>query len=346
MPVQRQIDELLAIRASEWLDVLPAASEEQLRGLEAWLGESKLHVQEFLEVAEVEFCLSGLDAARKHDVDAVLARIAPKVVPLRRRAEAASAQSSAVQPQPQSRWSSRWRVMALAASVAVLAILAAPHLSNPVSSSEYSTGIGEQRVVELEDRSVVTMNADSQMSVRLEKHAREVDMPRGEAIFQVSHDADRPFRVHTLSGVVQVVGTQFNVQSREDGRTRVSVLEGRVRVSSSSHELVLGAGEAADIAANGRIERRRNVDVSNAFAWREHRLVFENATLQEMVAEFNRQNRAVRLRLEGVSAEGGRYDAVFADSDPNALADLLSSEPGLTVERSSSEIVIRRRTGR
>jgi ferric-dicitrate binding protein FerR (iron transport regulator) len=67
------------------------------------------------------------------------------------------------------------------------------------------------------------------LRVRLEDLRREVDLGRGEALFQVAHDLRRPFRVHTRAGLVEAVGTQFNVYDRVNGDTRVSVLEGKVR---------------------------------------------------------------------------------------------------------------------
>src|SRR5688572_5456970 len=82
MQVQKQIDELLALRASEWLELLPDASEEQLHEFAQWLGESRLHVQEFLEIAEIEYGLKSLDSQRRLDVDSVLKRIAPQVTAL------------------------------------------------------------------------------------------------------------------------------------------------------------------------------------------------------------------------------------------------------------------------
>ena len=84
MHVQRQIDELLAYRASEWLDLLPAATEEQRAAFATWLGESKLHVQAFVEVAEVEYGLRHIDKERRVDVEALISQVASNVVPLGR----------------------------------------------------------------------------------------------------------------------------------------------------------------------------------------------------------------------------------------------------------------------
>lgn len=191
---------------------------------------------------------------------------------------------------------------------------------------------------------MITLNADSLIKVRLEEASREIDLRRGEALFKVAHDPSRPFRVHTRVGFVQAVGTQFNVDDRVNGDTRVSVLEGKVRaVSSSGKELVLSAGEEADIRRDGSISPREHPIVSNTVAWRQHRLVFDNATLEEMATEFNRYNQSVRLRVEGLEGARHRFDGSFEATDPQSFIEMLSKEPDLAIERGVGEVVIRRR---
>jgi len=337
MQVQKQINELLALRASEWLEILPDASEEQLREFESWLCESRLHVQEFLEIAEVEFALNRLDPQRQQDVEGLLKRIVPTVSALPSRV--------AVGPFPRPDRRIGRRLLALAAVASVLLALGATLMTRYLDDSKrYTTSIGEQRVVELPDASVITLNADSQIKVHLEQASREIDLRRGEALFKVAHDPGRPFRVRTRVGFVQAIGTQFNVDDRVNGDTRVSVLEGRVRaVSSSGTEMTLGAGEEADIRLNGSIARREHPNVSNTVAWRQHRLVFDSATLEEMAAEFNRYNQSLHLRVEGLQDDRRRFDGSFEATDPQSFIEMLSKDPDLAIDQHDGEVVIRRR---
>ena len=334
MVVQRKMDELLALRASEWFEVLPTATAEQLHELEAWLSASKLHVQEFLEIAEVEFALGGIDRSRQHDVDALLQRASSKVVPLPSRADA-------VESRRVPAWRN-WKVVAMAASWAVLAVLTSLMVWSPsASKQEFTTTIGEHRMVQLADQSTVTMNADSHIDVMFEKTAREINLIQGEATFEVAHDTSRPFRVHTRAGIVTAVGTKFNVLNLANGDTRVSLLEGRVRIKSASQEMMMEAGQEVDIRVDGSFDPHPDAVVSNAIAWQMNRLVFQNAPLSEMVEAFNRQNRTSQLRLEGVDGAAHRLDGIFNANDPDALADLLSREPDLEVDHEGEDIVIR-----
>jgi transmembrane sensor len=334
MVVQRKIDELLALRASEWVDLLPTATAGQLRDLEAWLSQSKLHVQEFLEIAEVEYALGGIDRQRQHDVDALLQRVSSKVVPLPSRA--GDTQSRRVPA-----WRN-WKVVAMAASWAALAVLISLTMWNPSSpKQEFTTTIGEHRLVQLADESTVMLNAASHIEVRFERSAREIDLVQGEATFEVAHDTSRPFRVHTRTGFVQAVGTKFNVRNLTNGDTRVSLLEGRVLVKSAAQETMMEAGQELDIRSDGSLERNAAAAISNAIAWQRNRLVFQNAPLSEIVAEFNRQNRSAQLRLEGVNGASHRLDGIFDAHDPDALAAVLSREPDLKVDHEGTDIVIR-----
>jgi transmembrane sensor len=107
--------------------------------------------------------------------------------------------------------------------------------------------------------------------------------------------------------------------------------------------MTLEVGQVADIDPDGKIRRRVNLTVTNAVAWRERRLVFDSASLEDMATEFNRYNRGLQLRLEGMTGDPRRYDGVFDATDPTALADLLAREPDLLVDRRGNQIVIRKR---
>jgi transmembrane sensor len=337
MQVQRKIDELIALRASEWLEMLPSATEAERAEFTQWLEESRLHVQAFLEVAEIEFQLRRIDPERRQAIDLLLQDVAPNIVRL------------GPMPTPRVPRNVRWWRLNLAHAAGVLTTLVAVATIGAffyARAPQFSTSIGEQRTVELPDSSVVTLNASSQIEVKLQDTERDVELRKGEAIFFVSHDPQRPFRVHTRAGTVEAVGTRFNVYDRPNGDTRVSVLEGRVRVTAKSSDAaaeLLGVGEEADIRFGGTIQRNTKAVVANTVAWRQRRLVFENTPLEDMIAEFNRYNRAPRLRLIDVQPNAYRYDGIFDAADPQSLVSVLSREPELIVEERADEVIVRPR---
>jgi len=356
MQLQRQIDQLLALRASEWHQILEHATDEQRAEFVAWLKQSPLHVQEYLETVYADRLLGHLDEERIEDVDALVAQISPSVVTLKKRAPGGSPFLEGTGGGAKRRYSRFAALAALVVCVVTLPFLVRHFGAGP----EYSTTLGEQRTVQLPDSSVVTLNADSRIQLNLDQAHRNIDLLRGEALFQVAQDPHRPFIVETRTALVQAVGTQFNVYDRPSG-TRISVLDGRVRITalekdgsslgkdgSASAKRIpatqeLSAGQEAQVMPDGTIQRNTKADVTKTVAWRERHLIFDDAPLEDMVYEFNRYNRATRLVLDGVPPGSHHYNGVFDAADPQSLADLLSREPDLVVERRDGEIVIRKR---
>ncbi|MEJ1964652.1 MAG: FecR domain-containing protein [Gammaproteobacteria bacterium] len=120
-------------------------------------------------------------------------------------------------------------LLALAASVVLLAVGALVYLR----MSGISTGIGEQRVLALEDGSTVILNTRSRVVVSYDPKVRRIELKRGEALFEVAKRPDWPFVVTAGEHQIRALGTSFAVR-RDDGRVQVTLVEGRVTVSSPS----------------------------------------------------------------------------------------------------------------
>jgi transmembrane sensor len=343
MKLQRQIDKLLAQRASEWHQILENAGESERAEFVSWLKQSPLHVQEYLETVYTDQVLNHVDAQKIEDVDALIAQVSQTVVPLT---------GVSAEPASRSLRLNRWAAgIGTAAAVALCALLLPFFLKHYETPPEYATALGEQRTIQLADSSIVTLNADSRIELRLDRNHRNIELKRGEALFKVAHDPARPFTVHTRTVIVQAVGTQFNVYERQNG-TRVSVLEGRVLITplglagaatSAPAAQSLGAGQEAQVAPDGTIQRNAKADVMKTVAWRERRLIFDDAPIEDMIYEFNRYNQSQHLTLEGIPPGSRHYNGIFDAADPDSLAELLSREPDLVIERRNGQIIIRKR---
>lgn len=354
MKLQRQIDRLLAQRASEWHEILENATDAQRAEFVAWLKQSPLHVQEFLETVYTDQVLKHIDDERLEDVDALIAEIALTVVALDKEPLAPS-------PRPKREGTNlkRWAMGLGVAAGLILCVVWLPLVVKHFQVKEYATALGEQRTIQLADSSIVTLNADSRIQLHVDRTHRDIELLRGEALFKVAHDPARPFTVQTATAIVTAVGTQFNVYERPNG-TRVSVLEGRVKITpignpskggnggSGTANVVpatesLSAGQEAQVTPDGAIQRNAKADVTKTVAWRERRLIFDDAPLEDIVYEFNRYNQSPRLTLDGVPPGSHHYNGIFDAADPDSLAELLSKEPDLIVEKRDGEIVIRKR---
>ena len=339
MHLQDQIDSLQAQRASEWLEILRAGRPEDLAEFRAWCRKSPLHIAAFLEITWTEVSLAELQSMRTEDVETLISKLSAGVTPFPSRVPEKAVGHALVR----SRRARLWPLGA-AALVATIAVGIAFHFrSSP--AEHLSTSVGEQRTVQLLDTSVVTINTDSQLDIQFEPDVRSVELLQGEATFRVAHDPARPFRVHTRAGTVQALGTQFNVYDRAEG-TDVTVLEGLVRLTASGQPsdataqvIELAAGEEARIGLDGSISRSARADLERVTAWATRRLKFDQATLEEMVHEFNRYNIRPRLRLEGVTGVR-HYSGIFEANKPDTLARFLEQEVDLQVDRSEDEITI------
>lgn len=193
------------------------------RGFTTWLKSSPRHMEEFLDQSALWVSLHDADP---EGIDLLhLFNDAGNVVDWPR-----SAENAEQRPRENKR---RWRFAGLAATALILASAAGLWSLLRDNTIVLTTAIGEQRAVRLVDRSVVTLNTDSQVEIRFTDAVREVRLIHGEALFTVERDVNRPFRVHANGIQVEALGTQFNVRRRTSD-TIVSVVEGRVALVGST----------------------------------------------------------------------------------------------------------------
>jgi transmembrane sensor len=202
---------------------------------------------------------------------------------------------------------------------------------------EFSTALGEQRSVLLADGSRVTLNTASTIAVNLHKDRREVRLVRGEALFEVAHDAARSFVVRAGDARLRDVGTQFNVDMRENSTT-VTVVEGQVAVGAhavggaadKAEPVILGANDRVVITPAGVAATQHQVNVEASMAWTRRQLMFEHQPLSEVAEEFNRYNKD-RIEIESAQLKGQEVTGVFEAKDPASFLAFLSSLPGVEI---------------
>ena len=101
-----------------------------------------------------------------------------------------------------------------------------------MQSRVFATAVGERADHRLSDNSVVHLNADSKIAMRYSPAARDLSLEQGEALFEVTHDPARPFRVAVQAATVTAVGTVFDVDL-VDKAVEVRVFKGTVLVAEN-----------------------------------------------------------------------------------------------------------------
>lgn len=181
--------------------------------------------------------------------------------------------------------SRRRRLFGVAGSIAAAVALVLFIIFGMDRPTQVSTAYEEHLAVTLPDRSQVQLNAASQLSY--DKSGRRIELA-GEAFFAVEKGSD--FVVETDQGQVKVLGTQFNVFSRED-KFRVLCTEGRVEVSltGASSGVILTPGMSCQLDDQGRlqVENRRGLEAE--VGWLQDVYRFDNQPLRDVFAELERQ---------------------------------------------------------
>lgn len=307
---------------------------EQARWL-AWLQRSPRHLESFMNVAELYDRLEGIDRDSQFDVTQWLQQ---------RRGEALDIGTRATLAPPQAarlgwRGAFHRRTVALAASVCVAMIAAAAWWVLD-ANERYHTQVGEQRVVQLSDGSQVRLNTQSTIRVAFDDRSRVIELT-GEAAFSVAHDARRPFLVKTHDATTRAVGTRFNVYE-DNGRTRIAVAEGVVVVTphnvktdpvkpASPPSLTIAAGVVVEAAA-GQVAREIDANVADAFSWQQHRLIFKDTALGEIVRQFNRYN-VVQIDAAPSLSANIQLSGTFDAKQPETLIRYLQGRNDVVIRR-------------
>lgn len=324
--------------AGEWLLRLQGGelSREQREELVDWLRESPVHVAELLRIARVHGALEqfenwvGISTEGFERDDAVVVLPTAAIVPT---------------PVVQKRSVARWSLAAAVACIAVAAGMLMPGLRGQV----IQTDRGERREVALADGSVVQIDPETRLRVKLQDHSRQIFLETGRALFRVAKNPARPFLVHADATTVRAVGTAFGVERRKQGVV-VTVAEGKVAVqgalpidlssaSSSPPGLVLVANEQVTLQPATPAPQIRTVDSKRALAWADGRLVFEDTPVAEVVAQFNRYNK-IQIQVQDERLARRPISGVFNAANPESFIDFIQAGAVVQVWRHGGEPIV------
>ncbi|MFN3583239.1 FecR family protein [Phenylobacterium sp.] len=237
-----------------------------------------------------------------------------------------------------------WFAAGAAAVAATVAVAVLPEIGSRPATQLYATGVGEHRTVRLADGSTVDLDAATRLSVTLDRSGRHVALAEGEAVFDVAHDARRPFLIAAGDRTVRVVGTQFDVR-RRDGRLSVTVARGAVEVRPAAG--VQGAayrlhpGQRLDHREGAPDVRIAPVDAGEVLGWRSGRLVYRDQPLGDVVADLNRQF-ATPIRIDDPDLASLPISGVLVLDDQEAVIRRLALLVPIRAVRSDAGLILRR----
>lgn len=186
----------------------------------------------------------------------------------------------------------------------------------------------------LPDSSSVTLAPGSTLRLQKHKDKRLVQMT-GKVYFNVRHDDRAPFRVDAGSGFVKVLGTRFQVDSRDP--ISVSVVSGKVLFSairSGEEALILTKGQSAvlDPAASKPVEI--TLKHPNPAAWATGEFIYDNTPLPEVLSELSEYYDVTLVAFDAghSSGESRSLSGEFSTSSLQEILNLINSALGTDIQ--------------
>jgi transmembrane sensor len=262
-------------------------------------------------------------------------------------------------PATRRRWTPSWAAYAAAAVLALLIgalvwtgrIPGIGDVDPPVRI--YATQIGELKTIELADGSIAQLNTDTLLEIGYRTDERRVRVVRGEALFDVAKDVERPFVVSASATMVRAVGTQFAVHLAQDQDVEVVVSEGLVELA---HARSGGSGAAQPVAIS-RLRPRQVAHIAAAAAvpvriqtidagelarrllWTTGMLEFRGEPLERVIAEVGRYT-PLKIEIHDPQLRALPVSGRFRVGDTQALFGALENGFGATAVREGGIVII------
>lgn len=148
---------------------------------------------------------------------------------------------------------------------------------------------GSSYEMQLSDGTRVYMHSNSRLVFPSRfTGTREVRLD-GEAYFDVAHDEEHPFIVHGGNMQTEVLGTEFYVKAYGNASDNVTLVRGKVKVSSGNGSAVLSPGYQTLLSADGKLTTR-SIDVAPYEYWRDGYLFYDHTTLKKIIESVAKDN--------------------------------------------------------
>lgn len=335
----RQDDELtpeIMAAAAAWLSRVSQCNDRGRREFVGWLTHDRRHLQAVLQMWGLERRIDELPMDAWRRLKKVLhadpsAGAAQRIPPLWGR----------LATRLEEVLFSRLATVIASFLAFMFAIQVASHDMAP----QFQTRVGERRLVELKDGSLIHLNTNSHVRVDFSSRRRTVHLLQGEALFVVAFDPDRPFDVRMDHVVVRAMGTQFNVYRHQD--TIVSVLDGRVQILESAsgtllprshfHAEISKAEEATlHVSPQGlqvEVAPITAMALSQRRAWTKGSILMNGEPLGYVIGQFNRYHRT-QLVIEDSDFDGPRLGGVIQINDLAQFVQFITDLHGLKATES------------
>ena len=237
-----------------------------------------------------------------------------------------------------------------AALISLVAITFVVWISQRSRQVVHRTAYGEIKSISLSDNSVVTLNSNSKLTFfknfGKETQNREVWL-EGEAYFSVvTTESQQNFLVYiTDQLVVEVLGTEFNVKSRE-GDTKVVLNSGKITLKlkheHESQNITMVPGELVAIPETRSDYQKTFVNTDLYTSWKCKLLVFDNTPLKD-VTDILIENYGLQVEVSDATLLDLKVSGSVPSDNIKLLMEGLSESFGLTIQHTQNRVLIKER---
>lgn len=330
--------------AIDWLIKMNAdeVSDEDMHGFADWLSLDAAHANAFAEAEDTfnRMIATGTQLKQK------LRNAAEAANPLSPQAMmqgiSVNPAKTRAQPKPTKHWLAVPLTLAAALLIAILGVMPQQAHLFDAYLSDYHTGTGEQRDIQLADGSRLLLNTNSAVSVAYQDSLRIIDLRHGQVRFTVAKDSQRPFEVHSGALAVRALGTVFEVYHQETGDISVTVQEHAVSArlsafdetatSQQAQPVIIHEGQQLHYLGGKHLPAPQTSDVSQLTAWQQQKLFINDRPLGEAVAELSRYRNG-RIVVPDAKLNNQRVTGVFSLADPDEALHAISAALALQETR-------------
>lgn len=235
-----------------------------------------------------------------------------------------------------------WTRYAAAIALIAIAVSGIFTLMNSTQKSaqfvEVAAEHGQKAVLTLPDGTKVLLNSDSKIkySTAYNQKHRNVEL-LGEAFFDVEKNEKLAFVVHAGDLDIKAVGTAFNVKAYPNEELISTTLtEGKLLLTSGKEEISLLPNERVEFRKDEMTMNKINLQsAENSIGWMNDKLSYENASLEDVVADFIRiYNIDIQFASESIKQQ--RFTGQIENNGLEAVLKVISLSSPIRVEYSDS----------
>lgn len=169
---------------------------------------------------------------------------------------------------------------------------------------EVEVPVGEKMTLMLADGTKIVANSRTivRYPKRFDGECREVYV-KGEAYFDVAHDAEHPFLVHSDNFRVKVLGTRFNVNNYDTSDSQVVLVQGAVELKTTNNDRVRMKPNELVNLLEGSFAEKRTVNTDEYTCWMQGMINLDGESVESVAQRLSHYYGVTILFDDGMSAD-------------------------------------------